>query len=603
MAQSVPSTSSSPSGLPTLSLLAAMLAPGCGDTESGTGPTADGATGGSLAGGASSTGASTSALPTGGQVGSGAVAGAGGSDEATGGNNQSTGGGDPTGGSGGSADVVEQEVAFLVEPTFEGNDVPRAPLAGVLSLETDVPARVTVTVTGSGEQWTLELAPGSVFRQPILGLLPETEYEVSVSVTAGINELLAGPLTWTSPALPADLPTITTTSEPDAMEPGMTFFSIRSGQNAANSPLVIVDHQGRVRWYYWDRDWPSTEDSRLLENGHVLYNTRSCQLHEVDLLGNVVARYHPENYPGTNCDTAQGSIPVPVDSFHHEMSRPPALGGDYLILSTELRSIPDFPSSETNESAPTETAEVSGTVIVEFTPEGEVTRRISLLDLMPPTRIGRDSLSTGTTAGWYGNGTRDWDHANAVIYDAASDAYYVSQRHQDVLLKIDRSTEELLWILGSPVNFPEQWAARLLTPIGSLEWPYHQHAVELTPLGVGIFDNGNYRAGAFETPTQEWSRVVVFSVDEEAMTVSEAWSYGEPSGPDSFYSPAMGDADWQPTSGNCVFVDASQAQVVEVTADGTRVMEMTAGGAGLGSGSASLYRAQRIPDLRTLLNE
>jgi hypothetical protein len=102
----------------------------------------------------------------------------------------------------------------------------------------------------------------------------------------------------------------------------------------------------------------------------------------------------------------------------------------------------------------------------------------------------------------------------------------------------------------------------------------------------------------------EYSRAVIYKVDETARTVSQVWSYGPPSGTDSFYSSGMDDADRQPTTGN-VLLTSSQlvagdgstyAQIVEVTPDGTRVFKLNTKG---NAGSVyPVYRADRIPDLR-----
>jgi hypothetical protein len=56
-----------------------------------------------------------------------------------------------------------------------------------------------------------------------------------------------------------------------------------------------------------------------------------------------------------------------------------------------------------------------GSAIVEFSPQGEIIKHISLLDLLDPTRIGRDALDTSWTSQHVAGGQRplDWDHANA----------------------------------------------------------------------------------------------------------------------------------------------------------------------------------------------
>ena len=176
-----------------------------------------------------------------------------------------------------------------------------------------------------------------------------------------------------------------------------------------------------------------------------------------------------------------------------------------------------------------------------------------------------------------------------------------------------RTDEKLVWILGTPANWIAPWKDKLLAPVGDLIWSFHQHAVELTPLGIGLYDNGNYRAAAFEPldlATPEYSRAVIYEVDEAAKTVRQVWSYGPPSGDDAFFSTGMGDSDRQSTTGNVLITnserviesatpmgtDTTYAQILEVTPDGARVFELTTLGE---EGSAyPVYRTERIPDLR-----
>ena len=496
-------------------------------------------------------------------------------------------------------------MAWVVEPTFVGNDNPAAPQAGILRFEVDVPARAEVEVVGGGEQWALELSPATEVDKPIVGLKPDTAYSLTVSVTAGDNTLTTDGLEWRTPALPGDFPPWEVRmSHPSEMEPGMTLFSPRENWQTTQGPIVIVDHEGVVRWYFRDQDHKVQEDLRQLENGNFLFGHDFCSLQEVDLLGNVVAMWHATEYPG-GCDASSESVGVPVVDFHHDSLVLP--NGNLLALSSEARTVDGFPTDENNADAARTTARILGGVIVEFSPDGKLVKHIAIADLIDPTRIGRDSLQTSWPSNHVppGEPARDWDHANAVIYEKASDCYYVSLRHQDAIIKVNRKTQQLVWILGTPANWNAPWKDKLLTPVGDLKWQYHQHAVELTPRGLGLYDNGNYRAAAFEPVGSDppYSRAVIYEIDEDRREVREVWSYGEPSGDLSFYSQGMGDADWQPQTGNLVMVNSelvdgptTYAQILEVKPDGTRVFDLTVRGA---TGSVyALYRADRIADIR-----
>ena len=134
-----------------------------------------------------------------------------------------------------------------------------------------------------------------------------------------------------------------------------------------------------------------------------------------------------------------------------------------------------------------------------------------------------------------------------------------------------RTSGELNWILGNHDGWNEQLAAKLLNPIGELEWPYHQHAAEVTNSGsVLIFDNGNYRAmppePALAAP-ESYSRAVEYLVDPQAMSVQQIWSYG----PDQeiFYSPFISEADPLPQTGNILITDGGRTR----DEDGRRVVD------------------------------
>ncbi len=502
--------------------------------------------------------------------------------------------------------VDASSLAFIVAPTLRDNERASAPLVAILELETNRPAEFLVTVSGGGEQWTLTLPEATSFEEAIVGLKPDTTYSVELDASDGEEHLLAAPLSWTSPPLPEDFPLLKLVhSEPSRMEPGMTLFNVNTPNSAS---LVVVDHEGEVRWFFLDPDNPAFEDPRRLYNGNFLVVRSRCSVMEVDLRGEIVRMWHASEFPGT-CEVPDWSTPVPIQALHHDVQRLPS--GNFLALSTEVRMVEDYPTSVDDADAPRAAAAVMGAIIVEFTADGEVIEEVPLLDLLDPTRVSRDSLSTSWPASYSAPDVTayDWDHANAVALDEAADAYYVSLRHQDAVIKIKRSTKELLWILGTHANWDAPWSDKLLTRVGELQWPFHQHSVELNPLGFALYDNGNHRAAAFETPAEPYSRAVIYAVNEDDFSVEEVWSYGS-AGDDAFFSPTRGDADWQPETGNMVLATgnirtasgAAYGQVLEVTPEGDLVFELDVGDRSDDESNTSrhsIYRAQRLSDLRS----
>ena len=145
----------------------------------------------------------------------------------------------------------------------------------------------------------------------------------------------------------------------------------------------------------------------------------------------------------------------------------------------------------------------------------------------------------------------DWDHSNAIVYDEASDAYYVSVRHQDAIIKVNRSDETLEWILGTPANWESPFAEKRLTPVGEVTWPYHQHSPQWQDDGtLLLYDNGLGNPGL--PGPMETSRAVRYAVDSGTMTVAQVWEDEA----EDFMAPIAGDADRLP-DGSILVTDSS----------------------------------------------
>ncbi len=218
--------------------------------------------------------------------------------------------------------------------------------------------------------------------------------------------------------------------------------------------------------------------------------------------------------------------------------------------------------------------------------------------MLDPRRIGYNAVGG------------DWSHSNGVIYDERDDSYIVSVRHQDCLVKLDRSTGSLIWILGTPDNWGVPWSDRLLQAAPGLSWPFHPHAPMLTRAGnLLLFDNGNHRTSPFDppvNPASSHSRAVIYAIDGGGTRVEEIWRYGGP-GDELFYSAAVSDADELPQTGNILVTDGFKifptpmrrsARLVEVTrtTPPVKVFEALYDDP-TGTMSCIIYRAEKLPDL------
>lgn len=507
---------------------------------------------------------------------------------------------------------------YVVFPAFTQNPNPRAPLAAIVTFTTNEPAVVGIEINHDGE---IHLAGPELTTEhsvPVLGLRAGAVNTVRVFLSdAAGNSTVSPPAYIQTDPLPEDFPPIEIRAgDAQGMEPGVTFFNPSRFGAGTIGLLAAVNARGEVIWHY-RADGP-TSDARQMANGNILFLDAAGAV-EIDLLGNVVQRWHPTG-PEGQAERA-GSIPVRTTTFHHEIAELP--WGNLLTLSTELRRIQQYPSSETDPDAPLRDSNVVGDLIVEFARDGTIVRQWSLLDVLDPYRIGYDSLGGSWNALYRGyfEQTRDWAHANAVVYDASDDSFIVSSRHQDAVFRMSRATGELMWILGNPDGWRWPWNQHLLQPDGTVEWPFHQHAPLVTPRGtILMFDNGNFRARPFERKrpaAESFSRAVEYSVNSETMTVSQVWSYGGPAD-ELYYSSMLGYAQPLPLTGNVLITDGARrtdavgnpsdsnvgtsrwARIVEVTrtTPGRKVFELIVGNPAqpLNAGW-SVYRSRRLRSL------
>jgi hypothetical protein len=441
-----------------------------------------------------------------------------------------------------------------------------APLAAVLRLTSDEQTEVTVDVTSNSVETNSVSARAEDFSAnsggfatehaiTLLGFRPDESYNVRVTLTdiAGNDTTLGDDLSVTTAPLPAGFPPIQVLSTPELMEPGVTLFPVRPfGANSEfGSVFVAVNEAGEVVWYR-RFDNIGYGDIRRISNGNFLFIRDDATITEINVLGDIVREWHTN----LNATPDPGSILVDIPVFHHEIFE--MENGDFLVLSVELRPVENYPTSDSDPEAPLETAVVAADTVVEFSPaDGTIVNEWHLLDMLDPHRIGYDSLTGfwNTIFPEIEEGTRDWAHANAVIHDPSDDSIIVSLRHQDAVVKFSRQTGQIIWILGTHDNWdPAQFGSFLLDPVGDpFLFQYHQHAPEVTEDGtIVLYDNGNYKATPFDPilpATENFSRAVEYSIDEDTKEVTQVWEFGQFDDPIR-YAPFIGDADTQPLTGN-----------------------------------------------------
>jgi len=150
-----------------------------------------------------------------------------------------------------------------------------------------------------------------------------------------------------------------------------------------------------------------------------------------------------------------------------------------------------------------------------------------------------------------------WSHANALYYDKEEQAYYVSLRNFDSIVKIDQATGEQLWVLGGEASdFAEADGSKALF--------HHQHQFDLLEDGIVVFDNGRVE-------TQD-SRVVQYRLDPAVGLATKVW---EQHATPPMFCAALGDVD-RLDDGNTLITWSAAGQIEEVTPAGEVIWRIRA---------------------------
>jgi arylsulfate sulfotransferase len=478
-----------------------------------------------------------------------------------------------------------------------------APLAGVLTLTTDQPSRVSVSVSDGTNTWARKFYDyRTAHFFPLLGFKPGRTNQITVTVHDKYgNEFTAPePAVFITGPLPSDFPTIVLLeSKPEKMEPGYTLSRLVN-RNDNKAYLSVVDSSGEVIWY---SAVPTTSDVRQLENGD-LFIPLTTNFVEINMLGNTVNTW---------------VVPAGLTINLHDGV--PTGHGTILYLNDASRVLTNFPTSASDSNAPTQTTSVLYNRIVEISATNASLLNLwSPIDVLDPRLLTYLTFDSHVALGW------DIEHANALIEDPRDNSIIVSMRNQNLVFKFSRETGLLKWILGPHENWGPAFQQYLLTPVSTpFEWQYGQHAPMITPQGtLLLYDDGNVRASPFNPSVPDannYSRAVEYEINEEKMEVSQVWDYGRTNA-DRLFTDRVGNADWLPQRGNVLInfgyiiytngfrpspfaPAATMVRIKEVTheADPEVVFDLAYFDYGNTSSSyrgCFAYRSHRIPDLYSI---
>lgn len=517
--------------------------------------------------------------------------------------------------SGGGSDGGSSDEPAADPPVVESVSVsenPNSTISAILEVATDVPADAQVVVTGPEREFTITSPdePGTDIMIPVIGMRPETTYELSVTATAeeGSEPSEATTESFTTGALPADFPITTVhVSDPERMEPGFTLLDANGtppeGESTGGTGyIVVVDTEGIPVWYYGYAGGAS--DARQLDDGNILMLIGLDQGRILDPLGNVLENYAgraavEDAESGAKAPLPAGTVNLETDSMHHEIY--PLPNGNLVFISTRLMQVPsegDVCGDGTANDDGTYTV-VDDQVIEIERGSGKIVREVNLADLLDPASDVEKWVCPVMIGGladaiYDVPNLREWQHANAVVLDEDRNALIISNRETDLIMAIryeeddNGPANELLWTFGvdGDVELEEG------------DFMYHQHAPQVQENGdLVFFDNGNDRPGHEDNP---YSRAVRYEIDDsdpDNVVARQVWEYIPMIHDEFAYSFFVGDADVLP-NGNVLISSGGYADrpIYEVVpSDGPEGGEVVWMATTIDTDGA--YRADRIATL------
>lgn len=372
-----------------------------------------------------------------------------------------------------------------------------SPLTALVIFETSDLTAPEVTVKGKDENttFTKTFTPSKKHILPIYGLYPDTNNEVTIECNGKKNVFYIK----TDP-LPEDfaLPTKVVSNKEEL---GNELYFVTP---SSDGYVAAYDVNGDVRWYLNES---FTWDIKRLNNGNILLSSNRLinppyymtGLMEMDLLGKV---YYEYTLPG---------------GYHHDVFE--LENGNFIVASDNF-----------------ENGTVEDYIVEMDRKTGEIVKTIDLTKILPQDE-GRNVNATDY----------DWFHNNSVWYDAATNSLTLSGRHQDAVVNLDYSTNEINWIVGSKEGWSKEMQKYFFEPDENTEFQWSQHAAMILPNGnLFVFDNGNNRSKTAENAVSaenNYSRGVIYQLDKENKMIHQVWQYGKERGSE-FYSPYISDVDY-----------------------------------------------------------
>ncbi len=412
---------------------------------------------------------------------------------------------------------------------------PSNTLSKYVEWSTDVPAYTELIVT-CGDEWQQTYSDDEFVQEHevfVMGLWDGASCQYTArseaedgAIGVRTGEFEAGPL-------PDDLAEITIhTHEPERVQSGSTMFNLSNSEDDVPATAVMVDHQGRYRWYHKRSTSGPGADTELrpMDDGFLFAGTRD--------------QFGPAKFDWEGNEEWSYDI-----HMHHDIRL--SEDGEHIYYLAKRDTCDGDHNSDT---------------VVKFSREDEeVVDEWVLCDYWTPD----------------GALSNDWAHLNTIEPFPDEQAFLLSSRDRNTLIKLDVANDEVEWRMGLDGQFGLEGDERF----------FKQHAPEIQPDGnIVLFDNG-IRAGGEHT--RKWSRVMEIAYDTETMEAEVVWTHRPD--PDVF-AVFWGDAD-RFDNGNTMGVygqrntnDDRNSHLIEVTESGETVWHLEM------ANKWGTYRADRLVD-------
>lgn len=435
-----------------------------------------------------------------------------------------------------------------------------SPLSALLLFQTEDAMTVDISVAGKDEATTIKNSFDDYETDhsiPVLGLYPDTENEVTVTLTDESGNSMEKTVTIKTGTLAKSIATIDVkeadTQKMDLGDSELTFV-IPSTKRA-----YAFDANGDVRWHSTRYN---SHIFKELTNGNLLYLTKESNdadtynvLLETDYLGKIYHRYDFSSSSAAN-DTGKSEGEMTV--IHHDGIELPS--GNFLLTVNDGSNYIEDTMIELNRET------------------GEIEKTIDLKDILPEA-FYEDYDSTSRE-----DGKVDWFHQNSVEYDEADNSIIISGRHQDTIMKIDYDTSEIKWIMGDSNGWPESYQKYFLK--GDVKASGGQHAAIVLPdqddndetTDILYYDNNISVTRGDEETSEKYSEARQVRINDAEMTIEEVWTFGEALGKD-YYTKIIGSARYLSNTGNRLvnfgYRDEGQtSSIMEVTEEGETVLNV-----------------------------